>query len=244
MIKYGDWKWTCDGCGHSETHPSHRGITGWFEIQVVPSFMLGGRNKYNLCPKCAIKAKEVSEKVREGSIMAPMSPTKTMSAPPCPWCWKQRATQQKDGWWQCPCGKSFGTGDCEIVLKVVSWPTPDEPGWWEAQVYGPEAGPGEGNENSFWSAAPDRATAIGEAVLKAMEKMQGLPPLRAPRDLDRGEYLDLLAKGQVTDEERLIYLEGCYMTDDLSRDSRSSLSAEIDGLRKKIHQNNPKWLSS
>ena len=62
MIEYGDWKWTCDGCGRSETHPAHHGITGWFTIKVVPRFMTGGPHEYNLCPSCAIKAKEVSER--------------------------------------------------------------------------------------------------------------------------------------------------------------------------------------
>ena len=59
---------------------------------------------------------------------------------------------------------------------------------------------------------------------------------KAPRDLSRHEYLDLAAKGQVTDEERLIYLEHCYVVDDLSRDTRMRLSAEIQEIRDKIDQ--------
>lgn len=62
MIEYGDWKWTCDGCGHSETQPSHNGISGWIKIQVIPSFSLGKLGRYDLCPDCAKKAKEIAYK--------------------------------------------------------------------------------------------------------------------------------------------------------------------------------------
>lgn len=59
-------------------------------------------------------------------------------------------------------------------------------------------------------------------------------PKPEPRDLSRREFLDLAAKGQVTDEERLIYLESCYVTDELSRDSRTNLARQIRELKDKI----------
>ena len=57
-----------------------------------------------------------------------------------------------------------------------------------------------------------------------------------PRDLSRHEYLDLAAKGRVTDEERLIYLERAYIEDSLSRDTRMQLSNQIQKLREKIEK--------
>ncbi len=67
-------------------------------------------------------------------------------------------------------------------------------------------------------------------VMQPAEK----PVQNPPRDLSRREYLDLAAKGQVTDGETLIYLEHCYAVDDLSRDSRMRLSAQIEELRDKL----------
>lgn len=59
-IDRGNWKWTCDGCGHTETHPASLGIDGWVSIKVTPTFDL--RAEYNLCPDCAKKAEAVAKR--------------------------------------------------------------------------------------------------------------------------------------------------------------------------------------
>lgn len=88
------------------------------------------------------------------------------------------------------------------------------------------------NLEEVWKARrEDVALALVEQHEAEVQRLSG--PSK-PRKLSPREYLDLAAKNQVTDEETLAYLEHCYFTDRLSRDSREKLNREILELREKL----------
>ena len=85
----------------------------------------------------------------------------------------------------------------------------------------------------------DRLTTGGMLTGVAQAMARPEPERAPPRELSQHEYLDLATKGQVTDEERLVYLERCYVEDGLSRDSRTRLCDEIKNLQDKIAKPEP-----